>query len=195
MKNERGLTLIEMLATITISSIVLAVGFMLFTSVNGLFNNTVQKSADDSSTNQVIDTISRELADPVAIYYYIKSATQSELRFRTFDNRYMALIYDKSSKRLSIAKITSLDITDLNLTFPNPKVLASNIAADSANTGLPFIVNNKAGTALTSNTLFTAANLKTLNLSITFQKATVAPNGGKILTYSTKNTIVSMSYP
>jgi prepilin-type N-terminal cleavage/methylation domain-containing protein len=198
MKNERGLTLIEVLATITISSIVLAVGFMLFSSVNGLFNNTVQKSTDNTSINAVIDTISRELADPVALYY-INSATGSELRFKTFDNRYMALVYVKSTKSLTLVKSdspsTTQDITAF--TFQTPKVLATNIVADETNTGLAFEINkNATGTDLDTNIIITATTLKTIYLSIAFQKTTVTPSGGKILTYSPPyNVNVSMSYP
>jgi prepilin-type N-terminal cleavage/methylation domain-containing protein len=193
MKNQRGLTLIEVLATITISSIVLAVGFLLFTSINGLFNNTVQKSIDDTSINAVIDTISRELADPVAICY-IDSASGSELRFQTFDNRYMALVYDKNQKSLSLAKSTSSN-TAQNIkafSYQTYKILAKNVMADPTNSGFAFIAT---GSGLLSNTALSATELKTVHLSISFQKTTLTPTGGKKTTYPKYNVNVSMSYP
>jgi prepilin-type N-terminal cleavage/methylation domain-containing protein len=197
MRNERGLTLIELLATITISSIVLAVGFMLFTSVNGLFNNTVQKSTDNTSINAVIDTISRELADPVELYY-INSATGSELRFKTFDNRYMALVYVKSAKSLTLVKSDSISTTQLinTFTYQTYKILSINMMADAANTASAFVIKNKATNLdLVANTLFSATSLKTINLSITFQKTTLTPSGGKTTSYQKYNVNVSMSYP
>jgi prepilin-type N-terminal cleavage/methylation domain-containing protein len=193
MKNERGLTLIEVLATITISSIVLAVGFMLFSSVNGLFNNTVQKSTDNTSINAVIDTISRELADPVELYY-VTSATGSELRFKTFDNRYMALVYVKSTKSLTLVKSDSPSTTQYigTFTYQTYKILSTNVMVDAANTSFAF---NVTGVGLTPNISLSATSLKTINLSITFQKTILTPSGGKTTTYPKYNVNVSMSYP
>jgi prepilin-type N-terminal cleavage/methylation domain-containing protein len=193
MKNQRGLTLIEVLATITISSIVLAVGFLLFTSVNGLFNNTVQKTTDDKRINTVIDTISRELADPIAICY-IESAIKSELRFQTFDHRYMALVYDQTAKSLSIAKSKSPDtIQDITaFAYETPKVLATNIMTDETNSGYAFAAT---GTGLSPNIALTAIDIKTVNLGITFQKTTFTPTGGKTTTYPKYKVNVSISSP
>jgi prepilin-type N-terminal cleavage/methylation domain-containing protein len=194
MRNERGLTLIELLATITISSIVLAVGFMLFSSVNGLFNNTVQKSTDNTSINTVIDTISRELADPVQLYY-VPPGTGSVIRFKTFDNRYMALVYDKITKSLTLAKSTDPSTTQNIGTFPYQtyKILSTNVMVDAANTSFAFTVT---GVGLTPNISLSATSLKTINISIAFQKTTITPNGGKILTYPPAYKVnVSMSYP
>jgi prepilin-type N-terminal cleavage/methylation domain-containing protein len=194
MNNQRGLTLIELLATITISSIVLGVGFMLFASVNGLFNNTVQKSADNTNINTVIDTISRELADPVALYY-LTTANGSELRFQTFDNRYLALVYDKTQKNLSLAKSTSPNTTQdlIALTLQTYKVLATNVMADDTNTSSAFSVTPSAFVNNTSIT--TAATLKTVNLTITFKETTITSNGAKTIAYTPYYVNISLSYP
>jgi prepilin-type N-terminal cleavage/methylation domain-containing protein len=197
MKNERGLTLIELLATITISAIVLAVGFMLFTSVNGLFNNTVQKSTDNTSINAVLDTISRELADPVALSYST-TAVGSILRFQTFDNRYMALVYDKAAKSLSIAKSTdpstAQNVTAFN--YQTYKILAANVMADATNSSFAFTATRTDPSLISlPTTALTATDIKTVNVSIAFQKTTFTPSGGKTTTYPIYNVNVSMSYP
>jgi prepilin-type N-terminal cleavage/methylation domain-containing protein len=198
MKNQRGLTLIEILATITITTIILGVGFMLFASINGLFNNTVQKYADNTSINAVIDTISREMADPVALYY-LTTANGSELRFQTFDNRYMALVYDQNSKSLSLAKSTSTNTTqDITaFTFLTPsKVLSDNVMADAANSSSAFtVINNATSNALATGTSYMAANLNTVNLTVKFEVIAFTPNGGKKIAYKPYNVIVSLSYP
>ncbi len=94
MKSEKGLTLIEVLASVTILSILMGAGFMLFTSVNSLYNNSAQKQSGDSKVSFTLNTISKELAAPVETYL----ASVNELRFKTLEGNYQALVYNSSGK-------------------------------------------------------------------------------------------------
>jgi prepilin-type N-terminal cleavage/methylation domain-containing protein len=185
MRNERGLTLIELLATLTITSIVLGVGFMMFTSTNGLFSNSIQKSKDTISMNTVINTISRELADPVKLYLF----SADELRFQTLDNRSMALKYDKTNKKLSLEQSTvpGQDITSPTFAASPGKTLATNLSVNSANSAAAFVVYRRdnstglpVGTVIPNDPVIKD---RLLYISLFFEVTTIKPNGNRVTDY------------
>jgi prepilin-type N-terminal cleavage/methylation domain-containing protein len=80
MRNQRGISLLEVLASLTLLSVVLGVAFLLFGSVNSLFSNTAQDYTDKTDVRTAMNTISGQMADATSVR--LNSAT--ELRFRTF---------------------------------------------------------------------------------------------------------------
>jgi hypothetical protein len=188
MRNERGITLIELLATLTITTLVLGVGFMLFSSFNGLFNNSIQKSSDNISINSVHDTISRELNDPVSLYYQDNGSTV-ELRYQTFDNHYRAFIYDKASNSLSLAQLSNTNLASPSYLTPY-KILASNLKADVSNTGSAFYVNEATNTSVLPSGPITSS---LINIWIRLELTTITSNGGSTKTYQPYNINVFVS--
>lgn len=200
MRNQRGLTLVEVLATITISSVILGIGFMLLSSVNGMFNNSIQKSNDNTSINTVLNTISREMADPVAIYL----ATLSELRFKTFDNRYMVLLYNQTDRSLSLAKSANVDpnaVQDITAaSFPTlspAKVLATNLTIDANNSGAAFIVrdSNNFDLTLTTGLLTQANGYNSIKIWLNFEISRTTPTGVITRSYQPFDISVALSLP
>jgi prepilin-type N-terminal cleavage/methylation domain-containing protein len=185
MRNERGLTLIELLATLTISSVILGVSFMLFTSANGLFSNSVQKSKDTVSKNTAINAISKELSDSVKLYLY----SANELRFQTLDNRSMALKYDKTNKKLTLEQSTvaGQDIASLTFATSPLKTLATNLSVNGANSTQAFAVYRRDNsTALPVGTIIPDDLLikdRLIYIWLFFEAATIKPNGTRVPTY------------
>lgn len=115
MRNEQGLTLIELLAALAISTIALSTAYMLFNAVYGLWYNTEETYKDASSIQRIEQAITQELADPVSLYYIHDTPDQKELQFQTFDGTFKSLMYDMDSKTLSLYHLpdaTSLPETE-----------------------------------------------------------------------------------
>jgi type II secretory pathway pseudopilin PulG len=182
MRNDRGITLIELLATLTITTLVLGVGFILFSSYYGLFNNSMQKSSDNISINSVIDTISRELADPVSMYYQDNGSTV-ELRYQTFDNHFRAFIYEKASNSLSLAQLSNTDLASPSYMTPY-KNLANNLKFDASNTGSAFYVNEATNTSVLPSGSITSS---LINIWIKLELTTITSNGRSTKTYQPYN--------
>lgn len=98
---QKGVTLVEVLAAITILAFTVGVGFMLFSSVNSLWSNSVQKQSDDSNVNLALNTITRELSEPVEVL-----VLPDELRFKTYSGEYKRLTFNASQKLLQLEKAT-----------------------------------------------------------------------------------------
>jgi hypothetical protein len=159
---------------------------MLFSSTNGLLNNSVQKSKDTISMNKVINTISKELADPVKLYLF----NANELRFQTLDNRSMALKYDKTNKKLSLEQSTvaGQDITSPTFATSPGKTLATNLSVNNVNSAQAFAVYRRdnstglpVGTIIPNDLVITD---RLFNLWLFFEVTTINSNGIKATNYS-----------
>ncbi|CAH1202538.1 hypothetical protein PAECIP111893_01825 [Paenibacillus plantiphilus] len=96
LKNERGLTLIELLGAISLTAIVITVAIALFTSVSGFtYSNSEGRSAQRNA-KYALSQISARLHDSDAIF---QPTSANELRYSTFANgliAYKAICYETS---------------------------------------------------------------------------------------------------
>lgn len=109
MKNERGLTLFEVLATITISTILLGVVFMLLSSTNLLSRTNSDKLQSDAEIRNTIDRIAREVSDSNAAYLLA-----NELRYVTFVSgkpEVRSLYFNEPSRTLTLYRYLQSDLT------------------------------------------------------------------------------------
>jgi type II secretory pathway pseudopilin PulG len=180
MHNQRGITLIEILASITILMILIGVGFMLFASVSSLWHNSVQTRNDNSSVNFAINVITREAADPVKIYL----ASANELRFKTVGvnsvaGTYKSLMYDALSHTLTLYEL--VDPADLvNVTSPldankyTKGITLSNIVKPDTTNGIAaFAVKQSNGDLMPVPTTFMNGELFTISINFEYTRLSV----------------------
>ncbi|KIL42459.1 hypothetical protein SD70_00690 [Gordoniibacillus kamchatkensis] len=177
MKGERGITLLEVLAAVTIMAMVTGVAIMLFSSVMALWNNSAQKQADSFHTNFTMNTISRELADATEIYV----ASANELRYKTSPYagapRYGAFIYSASGHTLTLYDITGTSNIQATGTYAKRMTLADNVQS--------FAAKNAGGTALSTSPPAYLNHGELFIVSVTFENATITANGQKVTTNQT----------
>lgn len=97
MRNERGLTLLEIMAAISISLLVLTAGTMLFLSVTSASQSSSQRYLDDSSVKNTVNFVSKLLNDSNKAVYY---PALSELRIHTGGDGYKSLILTGTQYKL-----------------------------------------------------------------------------------------------
>jgi Tfp pilus assembly protein PilV len=109
MRNEKGISLLEVMASVVIMTLVVSVGIALFYAVNSMSTRTKEQGSYDSMKNLTTNTILRELSDAVEIYY----PSSGILRWKKFDGTYEMLSYDSVAKTLSLYHITgATDVTN-----------------------------------------------------------------------------------
>jgi hypothetical protein len=109
MRNERGISLLEVMASIVIMTLVVSVGIALFYAVNSMSTRTKEQGTYDSMKNLTTNTIMREISDAVEIY--VESA--DILRWKKYDGTYGMLSYDSTAKSLGLYHITgATDVTN-----------------------------------------------------------------------------------
>ncbi len=161
MKNEKGVTLVEVLATLTILSLVLGVGFMLFSSVNSLWTNSVDKYTHTSNVNLTLDTISKELTEAVTL----SLVTANELQFITFDGDYLSLEYNTVDDTLILYESATNAFNNDYQIITTEQVLQFSIKDSNRET-------------LTAPTPITILNTQLFYFSVTIEDPKVTANGG-----------------
>lgn len=128
MKNEKGLTLIEILAAITLSVIVFSAVTPFFYSVQREWNHSNQEYHNDSQAQTVVDFLSSKLVESVAV-----NLTSDELRFKNDLNIVKTIRFHNNSLTLFDY---SGDFNDDHITFlnnptfySNPIILAENVVS------------------------------------------------------------------
>lgn len=146
-RNQKGISLLEVLASLTLLTVVLGMAFLLFGSVNQLFNHTALDYTDKNDLRTTMNTISDQMIDAVAVHLY----NGSELRFMTIDNnlnkQFRAIVY--SSTEQSISLYSSTDATE-NLssgTYTLSRILAENVEPDTAASIPAFSISKYTGTS------------------------------------------------
>jgi prepilin-type N-terminal cleavage/methylation domain-containing protein len=173
MRNERGLTLIELLAALAISTVILGASVMLFTSVSQMFNNKVQNYTDEAGAELALNTIAKELTGASEVIHF-PGADVDELRWEsdTSQNHYRSLIYTSGSNQLILYDFTGSDAdfkdTTINKAthperFTRPRPLAHNVIS------VPIYNNLPPRTVVSNGAL--------LELAFTFQFERVAASG------------------
>lgn len=90
MKNERGLTLIELLGAISLTAIVITVAIALFTSVSGFtYSNSEGRSAQRNA-KYALSQISARLHDSDKVF---RPNDNKEIRYSTFSRKTKAICY------------------------------------------------------------------------------------------------------
>ncbi len=97
MKNERGLTLIELLATITIFSMIVGVTYSLVTYVHGSWTHANGISQTESKVHELQTILTRELSSPTTVEY-----SNGQILFQNHDHFFYKLQLD--GNQLSLYK-------------------------------------------------------------------------------------------
>jgi hypothetical protein len=98
MGNQRGYTLVEALAALTIAMLVFGAAFLLFSSMNRMADNRTHAYMDRSSLNRTMNTIADRLNDSIAAFYL---EAVDELRFSD-GVRAWSLWFDPSEHTLTL---------------------------------------------------------------------------------------------
>jgi prepilin-type N-terminal cleavage/methylation domain-containing protein len=175
MRNERGLTLIELLAALAISTLIIGASVMLFTSVNQMFNDKAQNFTDESQAELAINTIAKELSGASAVIYF---NSRNELRIKSAigQNRYYSLIYSSGNKHLTL-----YDFAGPDADFLDPAISISSNAGKytrarqlAQNMGDPpkyrWMKSDYTLDHLTANTVYRGGELLELTLRFPFER-------------------------
>lgn len=162
--NQKGLTLIEVLAALTITVVVIGAATMLLSSINLEWNSSTNTYNYNSDVDLAMTTISKNLTHCNAIYTFNTSSGRTkEWRLKTGEGataagvgiyRYKSLVYttqvingaskgiltlyEISSAQFS-SNTTAIDYTT-SANYSNKLVLADNLSATTA----PTLTNNNA---------------------------------------------------
>jgi Tfp pilus assembly protein FimT len=165
LNNEKGITLVEVLVAISLLTIVMFLGFSLFSSVKQLWSINVYDSDFKSRLNVTRSTINNQLSDPIEFYL----ANKNELRFKTFDGKYKSLLYKSDQQSIWIYESTSSEsLTEF--VYDDGTEITKYISA--------FSIDDENENPLTSTGKLTN---KKLTLSISFQKKRTTANGDIVI--------------
>lgn len=105
----------ELLAAITITTIILGTAFLLFSSVNLEWNTSVNKNNLDSGVSLTTSTISKNLLHTVEMYAFPASGTPNEWRFKTGNGSTESGQYKYKSIRYTVETINGRNAGVLTL--------------------------------------------------------------------------------
>lgn len=132
-RSEKGLTLIEVLAALTLVSIVFGLGMMLFFSLNTYWDSSTTNYNYKQNAIRTLNQVNQYLADSEEIWYST-SENRKELRIVTGvgegDYLYKSIIWDEAASSLSESTLvgaTRDNFTDPDLAF----VLADTVVLSS----------------------------------------------------------------
>jgi prepilin-type N-terminal cleavage/methylation domain-containing protein len=191
LKDQRGLTLIEVLAASVLLGIVIGAAMMLFSSLNLHWNSSFQKYTDDNKTTLTMDTISKNLASASKAFL----VGNNELRFRS-EKKYKSLIYTNNT--LVLYSFTSGNSTTDAANFGNPTINLTNspslytspvTLADNVTAEMIQVWN---GTQFVSLPSIIIKNGELIRLSFTFQNYKVNVYGTRSPVTVTKTAIIKL---
>jgi prepilin-type N-terminal cleavage/methylation domain-containing protein len=119
LRQEKGLTLIELLGTLTIVGIVIGIAMMFLSSIYLQYNTTSQKFTDDTKISITMNTLTKYLTTSTKVI----KINNNEYRFKS-ENSYMALIYTSNS--LFLYTFTSGNPTNDDAYFANSTINMTN---------------------------------------------------------------------
>lgn len=163
MNNQKGLTLIEVLAALTVASVVLGVASMLLFSMNDNWGRSISNRELNVNIDQTMLSLTQNMTDTVKAYYTINGAIQ-DLRIKTGSGlntyNYRSIQYDSTSRTVTIYNISNPTETDNQITggtLENARTLSDNVTA--------FTVSSEGS----SNTNFIKKNGELIEFNITFE--------------------------
>lgn len=172
MKNERGLTLIEVLATLTISSVLLGVVLMLLSSTSLQSKTSAEKFNADAEIRKTMDTIAKEISDSNLAY-----AASNDFRYVTYvtgSRHVKSLYYDAAAKTLTIYDFNSTNIQD-NVTLATSGIYTNPIILTSHLTGVQYLPSSGT-TSLAGN--LSGGSVFRMVLTFTFQRSKLYGGSG-----------------
>jgi hypothetical protein len=166
MKQQSGLTLLEVLATITIFFIVIGIGYAMFSTFQLFMETSEERYSSHTDQNITVNTITKELVDS-EVLYYLSSTNEIELRFKPYTSGPKSLVYNEQEGTLTLYESTTTDIE--NFTRDSAMVLFENIQG--------FVLSEHQGSPVMTQGLL--SNLNLYELSITFEEIKPKVNGGQ----------------
>ncbi|KRE93179.1 hypothetical protein ASG89_06650 [Paenibacillus sp. Soil766] len=166
MKNQRGLTLIEVLATLTISTVLFGVVLMLLSSTSLQSKSSGEKYNADAEIRRTMDSISKEISDSNQAY-----VTTNELRYVTYasgSKEVKSLYYDGVATTLSMYVFKTANIQD-NVTIATPGIYLYKRELSSHVTGVQYLPT-VGTTPLTGRNLDGGTGFRIV-VSFTFQRS------------------------
>lgn len=140
LKDEKGITLVELMAALTIFALVIGVAITVFSSINFEWNSSSQKYVNDNKTTFAMDTLTQNLVSASKIIYI----NNNEFRFKSEKN-YKALVLNNNSLILytftdttNFAN-TSFSYTNNTALYSKPISLADNVALATITMPTPVI--------------------------------------------------------
>ncbi|MEF3303756.1 PulJ/GspJ family protein [Paenibacillus sp. GYB003] len=189
MNDQRGLTLLEVTATLTILSIVMIVLYLFLASAHLEFARSNENYDAQRQINDTMTAISKNLTDCAEVYKY----SENELRIVTGEGApssflYKALVYDKTAGTLTLYEIGQAAYNAKTaIQYANPAnyskktVLARNVHPSSDMTVTESVANG-GGTAATDKPIplgTIVSNGRLIRISIPFRYELSGASGGK----------------
>lgn len=193
MNNQKGLTLLEVIATLTISMVVLGVAFLLYGSVNQLFHSSSQTYNDKASMNLTMNTIAKRLTDANKAVYI---SGNNELRFTNGLN-YYSLWFATGSSTLTLYSFSDdgdntnnvSGFTDQTIGFiNNPTLYSKPIELSALVTGISYsLLDTK---TLISGEVYAAG--EHLVIEVFFDFTRVTAGGGKVSDPTSESIVIKL---
>lgn len=120
--NEKGVTLVELIAALVIAAIVIGVLTITFMSVNHQWNRSTQKYHDDAQARRAMNLLADDLTDATQVY-----VKKNEFRFKTGNGDLKAVKYDAG--KLILYDYAAAALEQENGTYQNGIELAANAAS------------------------------------------------------------------
>ncbi|KGX88084.1 PilW family protein [Pontibacillus marinus] len=103
LQNQKGVTLVELLAGLAIGGIIITLAMSLFIFLFQFVQEQEQEIVDRSQNHILNTVLSRNLSSPITLYYW----DSNELRFKNQDEVIFSILFDSSLNQLTIAKCNS----------------------------------------------------------------------------------------
>jgi prepilin-type N-terminal cleavage/methylation domain-containing protein len=179
MRNERGMTLIEVMASIVVISAVLGAATLLMGSVLQLSANSQQRYQDNSAMRLTENTLTRELSDSIRAAAF-EHGPDRELRYQSSAG-YRSVYFDSANHRLSLYSFVNGEANFTNAAVTpalNPALYTSRI--DLADNMRAAEFQDSSRQALASGTVITRASAsQLLYLHFIFNKTFNRASGGQ----------------
>jgi type II secretory pathway component PulJ len=190
--NEKGFTVAELLAAITIATLILGIASTLFLSIYQLFQSNAQSSADNSAMKLTMNTLATQLVDSNQVVFY---SSNKELRYKSGQG-YKTVIFDTPANRLTLYDFSNDGNNSNNDTqFRSAAINLSNNS--SLYTRAIVLANNveRAEFNQTNGTLIPAAPLtdgQLITLKITFNYTKISILGARSVVTQVKEIQVKL---
>lgn len=169
MNNEKGMSLLEVMAAVAISTIIIGVAIMLSNSVALEWNSSVNKYSDDAKIRLTFNALTKYLSDSNFAY-----RTGNELRFTTYaDGSAEKKSLYLNGTSLFLYNFNSPNLTD-NATLSSPGVYTNGILLSDGVTGIQFL--NESGASVANPFTYNAGNIVKMNISFSLTKTSLNGN-------------------
>ncbi|QHE53150.1 type II secretion system protein [Pontibacillus sp. HMF3514] len=103
LQNQKGVTLVELLAGLAIGGIIITLAMSVFIFLFQFVQDQEQEIVDRSQNHLLNTVLSRNLSSPITVYYW----DANELRFKNQDEVTFRILFNSSVNELTISKCSS----------------------------------------------------------------------------------------